>query len=68
MIHELKRTSQVCPHCGHYQQTALGTEKGQANSYQECLICCRNIHSHLEINEYRQQVQMLFSDDPGQVF
>lgn len=66
MIHELKRTKQECPHCGHYQQLAL--ETADASNYQECPVCCRNIHSAMEINEYLQQVQIFFADEPGLVF
>ena len=67
MIHELKRANQECPHCGHYQQPELGLETADTSNYQECPVCCRNIHSAMEINGYLQQVQMCFADEPGQV-
>ncbi|WDE11472.1 CPXCG motif-containing cysteine-rich protein [Thalassomonas haliotis] len=67
MIHELKRSNQECPHCGHYQQLALGLDTADTGNYLECPVCCRNIHSAMEINEYLQQVQMFFADEPGLV-
>ena len=57
-----------CPHCGHHLFVILDTSEGDQDYFEECPVCCCDIHLNMHIDEYRQKIQLAIDSDDEQVF
>ena len=57
-----------CPHCGHQIKVAIDSSGGDQDYYDECSVCCKEIHYHLHIDDYYQKIQLAIDSDDEQIF